>query len=113
MIRRPPRSKRTDTLFPYTTLFRSEEGHHRGDEVGIGDLPSAAVVAAMRLLDHLLDDDRARRRVRARSHQRPLMPSKTSAKLGWLWWSTPERAASINIGGGWPWSEAMSSSISV
>src|SRR3546814_6894166 len=26
MIRRPPRSTRTDTLFPYTTLFRSE--HH-------------------------------------------------------------------------------------
>src|SRR3546814_8391647 len=28
MIRRPPRSTRTDTLFPYTTLFRSC-GHHR------------------------------------------------------------------------------------
>src|SRR3546814_5818558 len=27
MIRRPPRSTRTDTLFPYTTLFRS--GDHR------------------------------------------------------------------------------------
>src|SRR3546814_14767664 len=29
MIRRPPRSTRTDTLFPYTTLFRSawESGH--------------------------------------------------------------------------------------
>src|SRR3546814_20598639 len=27
MIRRPPRSTRTDTLFPYTTLFRSEEFH--------------------------------------------------------------------------------------
>src|SRR3546814_1401400 len=27
MIRRPPRSTRTDTLFPYTTLFRS---HGRG-----------------------------------------------------------------------------------
>src|SRR3546814_9747508 len=26
MIRRPPRSKRTDTLFPYTTLFRSLVG---------------------------------------------------------------------------------------
>src|SRR3546814_2087545 len=26
MIRRPPRSTRTDTLFPYTTLFRSSEG---------------------------------------------------------------------------------------
>src|SRR3546814_17862360 len=29
MIRRPPRSTRTDTLFPYTTLFRS----HRSAEV--------------------------------------------------------------------------------
>src|SRR3546814_3341390 len=27
MIRRPPRSTRTDTLFPYTTLFRSRSGH--------------------------------------------------------------------------------------
>src|SRR3546814_13142732 len=27
MIRRPPRSTRTDTLFPYTTLFRSANGH--------------------------------------------------------------------------------------
>src|SRR3546814_4727147 len=26
MIRRPPRSTRTDTLFPYTTLFRSLDG---------------------------------------------------------------------------------------
>src|SRR3546814_5798372 len=28
MIRRPPRSTRTDTLFPYTTLFRSLWHHH-------------------------------------------------------------------------------------
>src|SRR3546814_12341118 len=28
MIRRPPRSTRTDTLFPYTTLFRSDEVLH-------------------------------------------------------------------------------------
>src|SRR3546814_18423076 len=27
MIRRPPRSTRTDTLFPYTTLFRSTSPH--------------------------------------------------------------------------------------
>src|SRR3546814_11222543 len=26
MVRRPPRSTRTDTLFPYTTLFRSDAG---------------------------------------------------------------------------------------
>src|SRR3546814_2010050 len=29
MIRRPPRSTRTDTLFPYTTLFRSLLGYAR------------------------------------------------------------------------------------
>src|SRR3546814_19064362 len=29
MIRRPPRSTRTDTLFPYTTLFRSVERRHQ------------------------------------------------------------------------------------
>src|SRR3546814_3048151 len=33
MIRRPPRSTRTDTLFPYTTLFRSDA---RGDQRRIG-----------------------------------------------------------------------------
>src|SRR3546814_4631063 len=31
MIRRPPRSTRTDTLFPYTTLFRSEEDRDEQD----------------------------------------------------------------------------------
>src|SRR3546814_2724206 len=32
MVRRPPRSTRTDTLLPYTTLFRSQEsqGRRRG-----------------------------------------------------------------------------------
>src|SRR3546814_1367548 len=40
MIRRPPRCKRTDTLFPYTTLFRSGLGHAEvpvaGDACGTG-----------------------------------------------------------------------------
>src|SRR3546814_1361477 len=35
MIRRPPRSTRTDTLFPYTTLFRSQ--HDRVGRRPIGD----------------------------------------------------------------------------
>src|SRR3546814_11706118 len=38
MIRRPPRSTRTDTLFPYTTLFRSLDdlvpAHHAAGAVG-------------------------------------------------------------------------------
>src|SRR3546814_1605109 len=32
MLRRPPRATRTDTLFPYTTLFRSLD--HMGDQSG-------------------------------------------------------------------------------
>src|SRR3546814_4391139 len=52
MIRRPPRSTRTDTLFPYTTLFRSARpgspvggavrpGQHR-DVASAGPRPGAA-----------------------------------------------------------------------
>src|SRR3546814_13349830 len=42
MIRRPPRSTRTDTLFPYTTLFRSV-----GEPSGfLAGLPDAAAQAA-------------------------------------------------------------------
>src|SRR3546814_6337445 len=39
MIRRPPRSTRTDTLFPYTTLFRSKcarQGADAGYQTEIG-----------------------------------------------------------------------------
>src|SRR3546814_5570359 len=37
MIRRPPRSTRTDTLFPYTTLFRSRGDEHGGEHHLGGD----------------------------------------------------------------------------
>src|SRR3546814_4920798 len=33
MIRRPTRSTRTDTLFPYTTLFRSREHRHHAQQL--------------------------------------------------------------------------------
>src|SRR3546814_9439354 len=36
MIRRPPRSTRTDTLFPYTTLFRSAADRSRTAREGGG-----------------------------------------------------------------------------
>src|SRR3546814_7508969 len=36
MIRRPPRSTRTDTLFPYTTLFRSVEVRNGSTGVVLG-----------------------------------------------------------------------------
>src|SRR3546814_3741848 len=49
MLRRPPRSTRTDTLFPYTTLFRSPDGHrgavgaqHADAGVGVGHVDAGA-----------------------------------------------------------------------
>src|SRR3546814_11012146 len=38
MIRRPPRSTRTDTLFPYTTLFRSAYNPDEFEEIVKGGL---------------------------------------------------------------------------
>src|SRR3546814_9752597 len=38
MIRRPPRSTRTDTLFPYTTLFRSADREYVAGEYSIADM---------------------------------------------------------------------------
>src|SRR3546814_15365038 len=57
MIRRPPRSTRTDTLFPYTTLFRSipsfmYEGihslHHNRTKYGTVEDPEYLPLALMR-----------------------------------------------------------------
>src|SRR3546814_4000278 len=47
MIRRPPRSTRTDTLFPYTTLFRSAFKLLTGKEgMGHGDFKLLAALGA-------------------------------------------------------------------
>src|SRR3546814_19254087 len=61
MIRRPPRATRTDTLFPYTTLFRSDrrrDHHHQQRRPGTRTLLEhrcevghAATPAAVRLGD--------------------------------------------------------------
>src|SRR3546814_14096459 len=58
MIRRPPRSTRTDTLFPYTTLFRSQRL-----EVGVGHLlveclPKLAAIADLALAPDVVHPER-------------------------------------------------------
>src|SRR3546814_9522953 len=49
MIRRPPRSTRTDTLFPYTTLFRSRMGRTKTLALGLALLmiPAGALAQAV------------------------------------------------------------------
>src|SRR3546814_12892259 len=56
MIRRPPRSTRTDTLFPYTTLFRS---HHHVVVAAAG-----AVAVEIRLANLMFHKPFSGRRVR-------------------------------------------------
>src|SRR3546814_16338969 len=48
MIRRPPRSTRTDTLFPYTTLFRSATGAVFGAAGAVAGAAAAAADAPSR-----------------------------------------------------------------
>src|SRR3546814_16463071 len=64
MVRPPPRSTRTDTLFPYTTLFRSVGAEHFdiGPPVaflllsGVGRVPLHAPEVGTDLLDRRLRD---------------------------------------------------------
>src|SRR3546814_20043971 len=66
MIRRPPRSTRTDTLFPYTTLFRSIGvklvGEH-GFEIVARKLALRPVHDADRPFEKRLRDGGTKRRV--------------------------------------------------
>src|SRR3546814_6359170 len=73
MIRRPPRSTRTDTLFPYTTLFRSRLAAADRSAVGIADLRVAVAAggfAGQREVD------------RAVRVQRPRVPAVEFAQVG-------------------------------
>src|SRR3546814_14847152 len=65
MIRRPPRSTRTDTLFPYTTLFRTREiggRGHRGEQIEVASRQVAGVVVALEAVERRQADQRGERR---------------------------------------------------
>src|SRR3546814_13556074 len=72
MIRRPPRSTRTDTLFPYTTLFRSAPTHGRqnggfGENLRIGTDRDLEILRPHAVVDQRLLE---RRGVTAARHHR-------------------------------------------
>src|SRR3546814_12745730 len=71
MIRRPPRSTRTDTLFPYTTLFRSSETFDLVSSA-ICNAGSTSVVFSPRhsLICRKLDTHRCRHLLRDRKSTR-------------------------------------------
>src|SRR3546814_12645706 len=55
MRRRPPRATRTDTLFPYTTLFRSRKDPFNPYAIGRLRLSAFQKNIVMRYVDNLLD----------------------------------------------------------
>src|SRR3546814_2565353 len=64
MIRRPPISTRTDTLFPYTTLFRSPHGFFDGRIDPMGPKGARGRTAgALRWIDRTINDHRARQSI--------------------------------------------------
>src|SRR3546814_3987993 len=69
MIRRPPRSTRTDTLFPYTTLFRSCRPAARGGRTAPDRPPDRDLHAHDRGRIRRLGRPRARRPVAGRSEE--------------------------------------------
>src|SRR3546814_11999063 len=81
MIRRPPRSTRTDTLFPYTTLFRSAV--LRTDVAAPAQVVVDYLLARLRavLLEHTEDlNERLHARRRSHScHSPPRLPGSTFA----------------------------------
>src|SRR3546814_6061584 len=62
MIRRPPRSTRTDTLFPYTTLFRSMRA--LSPLVSCGVAAQVETVTAVHSAGRLREDDPTKPRLR-------------------------------------------------
>src|SRR3546814_5376628 len=76
IILRPPRSTRTDTLFPYTTLFRSGGGIHRDQaeaDVEARLLPEkiepGCEAARLQIDDRVADNDEGDGRERAQQDQ--------------------------------------------
>src|SRR3546814_5173736 len=81
MIRRPPRSTRTDTLFPYTTLFRSEVlGPVVGPAVRISDRMRQLVLDEVGPNPQHLVQDRACRRPEAVAGHRVAVEAKPAQR---------------------------------
>src|SRR3546814_14869290 len=84
MLRRPPRSTRTDTLFPYTTLFRSPplRKHRRNGMAAAETLAEAGVAEAGVVVERLRPaSPRGRALRRPASWNRRLSADRKSTRL--------------------------------
>src|SRR3546814_19249933 len=107
MIRRPPRSTRTDTLFPYTTLFRSIEVELDDQIEGFGIRLDDAITRERRTL-------RARYRLVSADNGQVLLDAAAASDAGIdvttseyatiaAEQTAPERPSEDNVGGASWW----------
>src|SRR3546814_14475535 len=83
MLRRPPRSTRTDTLFPYTTLFRSLLAIHKsGLRAGDGLVLYFAGIDNCRFKRPVVPGDQLTFDIELIKHKRDLWKFKACARVG-------------------------------
>src|SRR3546814_11829458 len=104
MIRRPPRSTRTDTLFPYTTLFRSRNVELRSEvdamraTLSDSQTEKDRVPQARAMLgDRLKEDEDALAEVRGEKRQREMTVGQLRRDIAH---STKERATAATCHSG-------------
>src|SRR6056297_4153749 len=101
MIRRPPRSTRTDTLFPYTTLFRSLRGAAQSGAPAGGSREHAPALGAERAVLRVVADPAA-----DRAHDGPSRPAGDVARCR----DQPEVRGEVSARGLSGWSRHRASS---
>src|SRR3546814_19924930 len=89
MIRRPPRSTRTDTLFPYTTLFRSPAGPKHRERVDPQRPPAEFI------------DTKARTKSETFPSRLPPTPAKVINAISDLVWGNFVPVNTLNAGAKW------------
>src|SRR3546814_18872054 len=92
MIRRPPRSTRTDTLFPYTTLFRSQQQPVIGHEAVRRSLGTSSAVVSCVISANMVDFEEQRQGLIM-----ILFPEQCRAARGLLNWKQAELATLAGI----------------
>src|SRR3546814_21113088 len=102
MIRRPPRSTRTDTLFPYTTLFRSTRRTEERWCINFDGISSAAEAALFEAPYELFDQQWAAENARRAAENPPLpqLRANEAASLATRWLhqrSRPEQIGRAHV----------------
>src|SRR3546814_7129333 len=106
MIRLPPRSTRTDTLFPYTTLFRSAAAVAACRALGLPDAAIASALRGYRGLPHRMERVKEKGGILFVNDSKATNPTSAAPALGAypaIHWILGGRAKSDDLDACEPW----------